>query len=55
LAAGWLAPIVSGDWLSGLVDLAFVITLRLPLAQAPEAQKTCRGKQDGCIKVVLTL
>jgi threonine dehydrogenase-like Zn-dependent dehydrogenase len=35
------------------VDPAFVITHRLPLENAPEAYKTFRDKQDGCIKVVL--
>jgi len=38
----------------GEIDPSFVITHRLPLAQAPAAYKTFRDKQDGCIKVVLT-
>ncbi len=31
-----------------------IITHRLPLADAPQAYKTFRDKEDGCIKVVLT-
>lgn len=31
----------------------FVVTHRVPLEQAPEAYKTFRDKDDGCIKVVL--
>ena len=38
----------------GEIDPSFVITHRLGLDQAPDAYKTFRGKQDGCIKVVLT-
>ena len=38
---------------SGEIDPSFVITHRIPLAQAPEAYKTFRDKEDGCIKVVL--
>lgn len=38
---------------SGAIDPSFVITHRLPLEQAPDAYKTFRDKQDGCIKVVL--
>jgi threonine dehydrogenase-like Zn-dependent dehydrogenase len=37
----------------GEVDPSFVITHRLPLNEGPEAYKTFRDKQDGCIKVVL--
>jgi len=37
----------------GLIDPSFVITHRLPLDQAPQAYKTFRDKEDGCIKVVL--
>jgi threonine dehydrogenase-like Zn-dependent dehydrogenase len=37
----------------GEIDPAFVITHRLPLEQGPEAYKTFRDKEDGCIKVVL--
>ncbi|HEX6242002.1 MAG TPA: zinc-dependent alcohol dehydrogenase [Polyangiales bacterium] len=36
------------------IDPSFVITHRLPLADAPKAYKTFRDKEDGCIKVVLT-
>jgi threonine dehydrogenase-like Zn-dependent dehydrogenase len=35
------------------IDPSFVITHRLKLEQAPEAYKTFRDKEDGCIKVVL--
>jgi threonine dehydrogenase-like Zn-dependent dehydrogenase len=38
----------------GEIDPTFVITHRLKLDQAPEAYRTFRDKQDGCIKVVLT-
>lgn len=38
---------------AGEIDPSFVITHRLPLADAPEAYKTFRDKQDGCVKVVL--
>lgn len=37
----------------GLIDPSFVITHRMPLDQAPQAYKTFRDKEDGCIKVVL--
>ena len=39
--------------LAGEVDPSFIITHRLPLESAPEAYKTFRDKEDGCIKVVL--
>jgi threonine dehydrogenase-like Zn-dependent dehydrogenase len=35
------------------IDPSFVITHRVPLSEAPNAYKTFRDKQDGCIKVVL--
>lgn len=35
------------------IDPSFIITHRLGLADAPDAYKTFRDKQDGCIKVVL--
>jgi threonine dehydrogenase-like Zn-dependent dehydrogenase len=38
---------------AGEIDPSFVITHRLPLEKAPEAYKTFRDKEDGCIKVVL--
>ncbi|MCY0991090.1 hypothetical protein OV203_28355 [Nannocystis sp. ILAH1] len=38
---------------SGAIDPSFVVTHRLPLDEAPNAYKTFRDKQDGCIKVVL--
>lgn len=37
----------------GAIDPSFVITHRVPLADAPEAYKMFRDKKDGCIKVVL--
>ena len=37
----------------GEIDLSFVITHRIQLAQAPEAYKKFRDKKDGCIKVVI--
>ena len=39
---------------NGEIDPSFVITHKLPLADAPGAYKTFREKKDGCIKVVLT-
>ena len=38
---------------TGDIDPSFVITHRLTLDDGPEAYKTFRDKQDGCIKVVL--
>lgn len=38
---------------SGEIDPSFVITHSVPLEQAPDAYKTFRDKDDGCIKVVL--
>jgi threonine dehydrogenase-like Zn-dependent dehydrogenase len=37
----------------GDIDPSYVITHRLSLSDAPNAYKTFRDKQDGCIKVVL--
>jgi threonine dehydrogenase-like Zn-dependent dehydrogenase len=37
----------------GEIDPSFVITHKLPLEEAPDAYKTFRDKEDGCIKVVL--
>ena len=37
----------------GEIDPSFIITDRLPLDQAPDAYKTFKKRQDGCIKVVL--
>jgi threonine dehydrogenase-like Zn-dependent dehydrogenase len=37
----------------GEIDTTFLITHRLPLADAPKAYKTFRDKKDGCVKVVL--
>jgi threonine dehydrogenase-like Zn-dependent dehydrogenase len=39
---------------AGKIDPAFVVTHRLPLAEAPRGYKTFRDKEDGCVKVVLT-
>jgi threonine dehydrogenase-like Zn-dependent dehydrogenase len=38
---------------AGEIDISFVITHRIKLAEAPEAYKTFRDKKDGCIKVVI--
>lgn len=38
---------------SGAIDPSFVVTHRVPLDEAPNAYRTFRDKQDGCIKVVL--
>jgi threonine dehydrogenase-like Zn-dependent dehydrogenase len=38
---------------SGTIDPSFVITHKLPLADAPGAYKIFQEKKDGCIKVVL--
>jgi threonine dehydrogenase-like Zn-dependent dehydrogenase len=38
---------------SGAIGPSFVITHRVPLADAPAAYKMFRDKEDGCIKVVL--
>ena len=49
--------ITSRSWKNieaGEIDPSFVITHRLTLDDGPEAYKTFRDKQDGCIKVVLT-
>jgi threonine dehydrogenase-like Zn-dependent dehydrogenase len=40
---------------AGEIDPSFVITHRLTLDDGPEAYRTFRDKQDGCIKVVMTL
>jgi len=37
----------------GEIDPTFVITHTLPLERGPEAYRTFRDKEDGCIKVVL--
>ena len=39
---------------NGEIDPSFVITHRVALADAPEAYKTFRDKNDGCIKVFMT-
>src|SRR2546421_1114021 len=37
----------------GEIDPGFVITHRMRLKDAPEGYKIFRGKQDGCIKIVM--
>ncbi len=49
----YLAPLLDRIE-KGEIDPSFVITHRLSLEQAPEAYKTFRDKEDGCIKVVMT-
>jgi threonine dehydrogenase-like Zn-dependent dehydrogenase len=39
---------------AGEIDPSYVITHRLTLDDGPEAYRTFRDKQDGCIKVVMT-
>ena len=39
--------------LEGDIDPSYIVTHRLDLEQAPEAYRTFREKEDGCIKVVL--
>lgn len=39
---------------NGEIDPSFLITHRLALSDGPDAYKTFRDKQDGCIKVVMT-
>jgi threonine dehydrogenase-like Zn-dependent dehydrogenase len=46
-------PMLLDRIVRGEIDPSFVITHRLPLAQAPAAYRTFRDKEDGCIKVVL--
>jgi threonine dehydrogenase-like Zn-dependent dehydrogenase len=38
----------------GAIDPSFVVTHRLPLAEAPNGYETFKHKQDECVKVVLT-
>lgn len=38
----------------GELDPSFIITHRLKLSDGPDAYKTFRDKEDGCIKVVMT-
>lgn len=38
---------------AGTIDPSFVITHRVPLAEAPQAYETFRDKKDRCVKVVL--
>jgi threonine dehydrogenase-like Zn-dependent dehydrogenase len=39
---------------AGEIDPSFVVTHRVPLKDAPQAYKTFRDKEDGCVKVVLS-
>jgi threonine dehydrogenase-like Zn-dependent dehydrogenase len=39
---------------NGDIDPSFVVTHRLKLADAPYGFSTFSGKQDGCIKIVMT-
>ena len=48
----YLAPLLEKIE-QGEIDPSFVITHRVPLDEAPQAYKTFRDKQDGCIKVVM--
>lgn len=41
--------------LDGQIDPSFVITHRVALEDGPEMYKTFRDKQDGCVKVVMSL
>jgi threonine dehydrogenase-like Zn-dependent dehydrogenase len=38
---------------SGEIDPTFVVTHRMPLAEAPRGYDMFRRKQDECVKVVL--
>lgn len=38
---------------SGQIDPSFIITHRMPLEDAPKAYELFKGKDDGCVKVVL--
>lgn len=48
----YMAPLMQ-KIVDGAIDPSFVITHKLPLTDAPEAYKTFRDKEDGCIKVFL--
>ncbi|MBU66646.1 MAG: glutathione-dependent formaldehyde dehydrogenase [Cupriavidus sp.] len=41
--------------LDGQIDPTFIITHRVALEDGPEMYKTFRDKQDGCVKVVMTM
>ncbi|MCM3606365.1 zinc-dependent alcohol dehydrogenase [Cupriavidus pauculus] len=41
--------------LDGQIDPTFIITHRVALEEGPEMYKTFRDKQDGCVKVVMTM
>jgi threonine dehydrogenase-like Zn-dependent dehydrogenase len=46
-------PVLLDRIVKGEIDPSFVITHRVPLAQAAAAYRTFRDKEDGCIKVVM--
>jgi threonine dehydrogenase-like Zn-dependent dehydrogenase len=46
-------PVLLDRIVRGEIDPSFVITHRMPLAQAPAAYRMFRDKEDGCIKVVM--
>lgn len=41
--------------LDGQIDPTFIITHRVALEDGPAMYKTFRDKQDGCVKVVMTM
>ena len=41
--------------LDGQIDPTFIITHRVALENGPDMYKTFRDKQDGCVKVVMTM
>lgn len=49
----YLAPLLERV-VEGEIDLAQIITHRLPLAEAPRAYEMFQKHEDGCIKVLLT-
>jgi threonine dehydrogenase-like Zn-dependent dehydrogenase len=51
-AQNYLAPLLARIE-KGDIDPSFVITHRVPLAEAPQAYKIFRDKEDGCIKVFM--
>ena len=51
-AQNYLAPLLARIE-KGEIDPSFVITHRIPLAEAPQAYKTFRDKEEGCIKVFM--
>jgi len=39
--------------IDGKIDPSFLITHRIGLEEGPDAYKTFRDKQDGCVKIVI--